>query len=111
MSSDLLRGNTPALVLAVLREGPAHGYAIATRIDERADRPLHLKHGTLYPVLHGLERDGWVVAEWQHPEGERPRKVYAITDAGRAELARHIAEWRQFSRTIDEVLGVGLEPG
>jgi PadR family transcriptional regulator PadR len=109
--SDLVRGNTPALVLAVLRNEPAHGYAIMKRIAEGAGESLNLKHGTLYPVLHALERDGLVSGQWEHPEIERPRKVYAITDAGRAELARHTDEWKRFASTINGVLGVTFEPG
>lgn len=108
--SDLLRGNTPALVLAVLQEEPAHGYAIVKRISERAGNTLTMKHGTLYPVLHALERDGLVSGAWEHPENERPRKVYSITDAGRVELARHTDEWKRFANSINGVLGVSIEP-
>ncbi len=109
--SDLLRGNTPALVLAVLQSDPAHGYAIVKRIADLSEQGLMMKHGTLYPVLHALERDGWVSGEWEHPDGERPRKVYSITDAGRTELARHTSEWKRFASTINSVLGVSFEPG
>jgi len=107
--SDLLRGNTPALVLAILQDGPTHGYAIAKQINESAKSPLHLKQGTLYPVLHGLERDGFVIGQWEHPDGERPRKVYGITDKGRAELARRTFEWKQFATSINTILGVTLD--
>jgi len=110
IGSDLLRGSTPALVLAVLQSGPAHGYAIAKLINETAGSPLHLKQGTLYPVLHGLERDGLVAGQWEHPDGERPRKVYVITEAGTADLARRTFEWTQFATSINTVLGVKLEP-
>ena len=111
IGSDLLRGSTPSLVLAVLEEGPAHGYAIAKRINETANSPLQLKQGTLYPVLHGLERDGFVSGEWEHPEGERPRKVYVITPSGKAELARRTREWKQFAASVNTILGVSFEPG
>jgi DNA-binding PadR family transcriptional regulator len=109
IGSDLLRGNTPALILAVLQDGPTHGYAIAKRINETDASPLHLKQGTLYPVLHGLERDGFIAGNWEHPDGERPRKVYGITDAGRAELDRRTSEWRRFASSINTILGVQLE--
>jgi DNA-binding PadR family transcriptional regulator len=109
IGSDLLRGSTPSLVLAVLHEGPAHGYAIAKRINKAAESPLQLKQGTLYPVLHGLERDGFVTGEWEHPEGERPRKVYAITPSGNAELVRRTNEWKRFAASVNTVLGVKFE--
>ncbi len=108
--SDLLRGNTPALVLAVLADCPAHGYGIAKQINDVAGQRLQLKQGTLYPVLHGLERDGFVIGQWEHPEGERPRKVYAITDSGMAELSRRTKEWKRFASSINVILGVKLEP-
>src|SRR5213594_3187500 len=89
---ELLKGNTPTLVLAVLRDGPLHGYAIARAIERRSagDPPggwaLRCKEGTLYPALHALERDGLISGEWQREEGVRERKVYHLTPAGRAAL-------------------------
>jgi DNA-binding PadR family transcriptional regulator len=107
MESDLLRGNTPTLVLAVLgEEGPTHGYGIAKRINALAEDALSMRQGTLYPVLNGLERDGFVTGEWEHPEGERPRKVYVITDAGREELVRRKAAWQRFTAGMGRLLGV-----
>jgi PadR family transcriptional regulator len=103
--SELLRGNTPTLVLAVLRDGPQHGYAIARAINSRTGDALKLKQGTLYPVLHGLERDGLVVGEWEHSEGERSRRVYTITDAGRAELARRTQVWSKFAQAMNSLIG------
>lgn len=103
--SDLLRGNTPTLVLAVLNEGPTHGYGIAKRINLLTDA-LAMKQGTLYPVLNALERDGLVTGAWEHPDGQRPRKMFAITDAGAAELQRRIAAWTRFSSGVDRILGV-----
>lgn len=102
--SDLLRGNTPTLVLAVLKEGPAHGYAVAKRINAMTDDGLAMKQGTLYPVLNGLERDGLVTGAWEHPDGERPRKLYTITEAGRADLARRTAAWRRFAAGVNRIL-------
>lgn len=102
---ELIRGSTPTLVLAVLSEGPRHGYAIAREVNRRTEGALKFKQGTLYPVLHGLERDGLVAGAWEHPEGERPRKVYAITETGKAELARRTKVWDRFTRAIGRVLG------
>ena len=110
MESELLRGNTPTLVLAALADGPQHGYAIAQEINKRTDNSLKFKQGTLYPVLHTLEREGLVVGEWQHGAGERPRLVYAITDAGRAELARRVDVWQSFSKAMNTMIG-GVSTG
>jgi PadR family transcriptional regulator, regulatory protein PadR len=102
---ELLRGNTPTLVLAVLRDAPLHGYAIAREINRRSGSALRFKQGTLYPALHALERRGWIAGEWELDAGERPRKVYRITEAGRAELERKMQAWRQFSSAVDAIIG------
>ena len=105
MESELLRGNTPTLVLAAIADGPQHGYAIAQEINKRTDNSLRFKQGTLYPVLHTLEREGLVVGQWQHGAGERPRLVYAITESGRAELARRVEVWQTFAKAMDTMIG------
>ncbi len=103
--SELLRGNVPTLVLSALAAGPQHGYAIAQGINKRTGDSLKFKQGTLYPVLHALERDGLVSGEWRHKAGERPRLVYAITEAGRVELARRVEAWKTFARAMDTIIG------
>jgi PadR family transcriptional regulator, regulatory protein PadR len=102
---ELLRGNTQTLVLAVLRDGALHGYAIVREINRRSGDGLRCKQGTLYPVLYTLERDGLIRGAWEHAEGERPRKVYSLTDAGVAELERRVNAWRRFNVAMEGVLG------
>ena len=104
---ELLRGNTHTLVLAVLRDGPLHGYAIAREINRRSGEMLRCKQGTLYPVLYTLEQDGLIRGEWEHGEGERPRKVYRLTEVGLGELERRIANWRRFNTAMEGVLRGG----
>jgi PadR family transcriptional regulator PadR len=89
----------------VLQDSPQHGYAIALEINRRSNNALKLKQGTLYPALHALERDGLIVGEWEVPEGERPRKVYRITEAGRAELAQRARSWSAFATAMESVIG------
>ncbi len=110
--SELLRGNVPTLILSALADGPQHGYAIAQEINKRTRDSLKFKQGTLYPVLHTLEREGLVIGEWQHDRGERPRLVYAITDAGRAELASRVQAWKRFSQAMERMISgqVGGSP-
>lgn len=100
---DLLRGNIPTIILAVVNEAPLHGLAIAREINQRSNNVLHLKQGTLYPALHALERDGWICGEWEILEGERPRKIYTITSAGAAELERRMRVWNQFAAAMESV--------
>jgi PadR family transcriptional regulator PadR len=104
---ELLKGNTPTLVLAVLNDGPMHGYGIAREIERRSNNALKFKEGTLYPALHALERDAMITGEWRRePEG-RERKVYHITPAGRGALVRRTDAWNSFSAAIERVIGGG----
>ena len=100
---DLLRGNIPTLILAVVSEGPLHGLAIAREINQRSNNALELKQGTLYPALHALERDGWISGEWEILDGERPRKIYTLSPAGAAELERRMRAWDRFTAAVESV--------
>jgi DNA-binding PadR family transcriptional regulator len=102
---ELLRGNTPTVVLAILQDGPQHTYAIGRAISQKIGEGGKFKRGTLYPVLHALERDGLVTGEWEHLEGERPRCVYTITAAGRTELARRAEAWNRFAEAMNSLIG------
>ncbi len=104
-SRELIKGNTQTLVLAVLKDAPRHGYAIAREIERRSENALKFREGTLYPVLHGLERDGLVTSQWETEGGGRARKVYSLTESGLAEFARRARTWKQFSDAIDLVIG------
>ena len=106
---ELLRGNTPTLVLAVLADAPQHGYGIAREINQRSGDALKCKQGTLYPALHALEREGLILGEWE--TAERPRRVYVITEAGRTELARRLQAWQTFSGIMTDVTGKRNTPG
>ena len=108
-TSQLLKGNTPTLVLAVLAEGSSHGYAIVKEIGRRCEGALDMKQATLYPVLQALERDGLIEGEWDTHNAERPRRVYRITPAGRDDLAKRSRSWRSFAEAIDRVLGSGAD--
>jgi PadR family transcriptional regulator PadR len=106
-SKELLKGNTPTLILSVLLGGPLHGYGIAREIERRSERALSLKEGTLYPVLHSLEREGWVMSEWiGEPAGRRSR-IYRLTPKGQEELDRRRSQWEAFSRAMNTVLARG----
>jgi len=105
MRGDLLRGHLDAVVLGSLAEGPAHGYSVITRLRERSEGELDLAEGTVYPVLHRLDADGFVSAEFVEVQGRR-RKVYALTAAGRRELVEQRAQWQRFSAVLTRVIGV-----
>jgi PadR family transcriptional regulator, regulatory protein PadR len=103
---ELLKGSTPTLILAVLADAPRHGYAVAREIERRSGKMLSLGEGSLYPALHALERDGLIAGGWvQPPDGGASKKVYSLTDEGKAELARRMREFRGFVAAVEDVLG------
>ena len=109
LTANFLRGNTAIIVLAILRDGPAHGYAIGSEIARRSEHALEFKQGTLYPILHELERDGSICSEWEIPNGDRPRRVYTITEFGQRELERRMEAWQRFNAAMIRVTAVRLD--
>ncbi len=110
LRSQLLKGATPFLVLAVLREGELYGYQIAQRIRDRSDGAFSPAEGSLYPALHRLEADGALVATWRDGEHGPRRRWYRITPAGLAALVAHEAEWDAFSGAVARVASPTREP-
>ncbi|MHA6785071.1 PadR family transcriptional regulator [Pseudonocardia saturnea] len=108
MKPDAVRGHLDGLILAVLEEGPRHGYAIIEALQSRSGGALDLPTGTVYPALRRLERATWLSGSWS-TVGGRERRTYTLTRAGRHALALQRAEWREFSRVVGTVLG-GPEP-
>ena len=103
VESDFIRGNTPAMVLSVLRDAPSYGYAIAKEINRRSGHLLRLRQGTLYPALRALEEKGWIVGEWTVGEGSRPRRVYTISEEGSRELIEMVVAWRALTGALNGV--------
>ncbi len=93
------------LTLAVLADGPRHGYAIAREIERRSRDALQAGEGALYPALRALEREGWVVSRWQTQESGPARRIYELTDEGQARLAAQVQAWREFSQAVETVIG------
>ncbi len=96
------RGIHEVLILAVLRAGPKHGYQIALDVEEETDGVFGFQHGTLYPILHRLDGAGRIRGRWDRGGGRR-RKVYSLTDAGRAHLE---AEGSRILGVLEALRGV-----
>ena len=92
------------LILKIVALGPIHGYAISQRIQQISREVLQVKQGSLYPALHRLENRGWLKAEWGHSETGREAKFYALTRAGRRQLALEASNWERLSNAIGQVL-------
>lgn len=99
-----LKGSLPLLILHVLVDGPNHGYRIARRIKETSGGVLDFREGTLYPTLHGLEKDG-LITSTKHKENGRQRRYYELTEAGHTALAAARAEWDSYAQAVNKVLG------
>jgi DNA-binding PadR family transcriptional regulator len=100
LGKDLVAASATPLVLAILAEGDSYGYAIIKRVNELSGGHLEWTDGMLYPVLHRLERQGFVAAKWGESEIGRRRKYYRITKDGRAQLAAQREQWRVVDSTL-----------
>ena len=107
VSKDLVAASATPLVLAILREGESYGYAILKRVAELSGGELTWSDGMLYPLLHRLERLGYIGARWGVSETGRKRKYYRITQDGRAQLAVQRRQWQVVEATLR---GVWWEP-
>ncbi|MBP2323124.1 DNA-binding PadR family transcriptional regulator [Kibdelosporangium banguiense] len=109
MGPQELKGHLDGLILAMLEAGPLHGYAVITALREHSSGALELPAGTIYPVLHRLERRGLIAGTWSEGAG-RKRRIYALTTTGRKDLAAQRDNWNTFSRLISRVLTAGGTP-
>ena len=105
IDKDLVAASATPLVLAILAEGESYGYAILKRVRELSDGALAWTDGMLYPLLHRLERLGFVTTEWRTPPEGRRRRYYAITSEGHAALAQHKRQWVTVTRALGDIWG------
>src|SRR5688572_2114777 len=91
------------MVLGILAEEASYGYAILKRINELSGGELDWTEGLLYPLLHRLERLGYVESSWQAVMGERRRKYYRITERGLAELADQRRQWNAVDGALQQL--------
>jgi PadR family transcriptional regulator, regulatory protein PadR len=102
------RGGLDALVLGVLQNEPMHGYEITKRINAAGETAFRLNEGQLYPILHQLENEGRILAEWIQQEGKPARKVYRLTDSGHLELSAQLAAWDRFKESVNRIMSPAL---
>ena len=104
-SVDLLQGTLDMVILRTLQWGPQHGHGIKVAIAASTDAVLKVDHGSLYPALHRLEKQGWLDSEWKVTENKQRAKYYRLTPAGRRQLQSERTRWARFSEAIARVLG------
>ena len=104
ISKELLKGSTAIMILKVIAEEDSYGYRIVQTLAERSGDLFKLNEGTLYPILHTLEKEGIIESYRKETEGGRERKYYRITSQGRVYLAEKVSEWKIFSDSVNRVL-------
>ncbi len=104
ISKELLKGTTGLVVLSVIAEQDMYGYQITQTVKQRSDSILVLNEGTLYPILHGYEKCGYLTSYRDNCEGGRERKYYKITNSGRLFLQTHLEEWNCFTAVINKII-------
>jgi PadR family transcriptional regulator, regulatory protein PadR len=103
---DLKKGTTPLLVLALLEAMPRHGYELSKLIETRSGGVVRIHAASLYPLLYELEQKRWIEGKWVEKPGERRRRFYRLTAAGKRQLASEREGWTEFARAVSQIAGV-----
>jgi PadR family transcriptional regulator PadR len=101
---ELLQGTLDMLILRTLQWGAQHGHGIGVAISTVSDDALQVDHGSLYPALHRLERQGWIDAEWKTTENKQRAKYYRLTRAGKKQLLVAESKWNRLIEAIARVM-------
>jgi transcriptional regulator len=106
LGTEVKRGSTEMLILALVEDRPRHGYEIAKLIDQRSDGVLQFHVASLYPLLYRLEKRGLIAGKWVEKAGERRRRFYTLTAEGQTVLAEQRQTWKEFFAALDRVAGI-----
>lgn len=107
--SDLPQGTLDLLILKTVAVQPAHGYAIAQRLQRISRDIVQVPGGSLYPALHRLENRGLVKSDWKETDTGRDAKFYSLTHKGRAHLEAQAASWRRLAEAVGLILNLAEE--
>jgi len=101
---EVLQGTLDMLILQTLQWGPRHGHGIGQMLRAKSEDALQIEHGSLYPALHRLEREGWVASEWRKSESNRRARFYRLTRTGKLQLSREQSKWSRVVRAIARIM-------
>jgi transcriptional regulator len=101
---ELLQGTLDMLILRTLQWGPQHGHGIGVAIRATSQDVLQVEHGSLYPALHRLRKQGWIEAEWKVTENKQRARYYKLTAKGRKKLAAEESRWNLIVEAIARVM-------
>lgn len=103
VSKELSTGTIPIMVLSVLKSEDMYGYRIIKALEARSENVFSLKEGTLYPILHSMEKEKILESYWDTSTG-RKKKYYHITKKGLKLLNEKVEEFEHFTTTVQKVL-------
>jgi PadR family transcriptional regulator PadR len=106
LDRELKKGSAELLILSLVDDRPRHGYDIGQLIELRSRGALRFNVASLYPLLYRLERRGWIRGRWIEKSGQRRRRYYRLTPAGKKVLARQREGWREFVGAISRITGI-----
>ena len=101
--AELLQGTLDMLILQTLQWGSEHGHGIGQAIRARSGDLLNIEAGSLYPALHRLERQGWIISEWSLSDKNQRAKYYRLSPAGRRQLVAEESKWDLLVKAISRV--------
>ncbi|MFC1529390.1 PadR family transcriptional regulator [Gemmatimonadota bacterium] len=100
---NLTRSCNEMLILASLAGGRRHGYEIGLFVEEKSDGRFRFNHGTLYPILHNLEKQGHIRGGWEKEGSKRQRKYYTLTARGKRYARDRVRLWKEFTGQLREI--------
>ena len=100
VSKALVAASTKPVILSILVRGESYGYQIIHRIIEISGGSLDWSEGTIYPVLHRMERENFIRSQWKISENGRRRKYYRLTDLGKRELDKEMEQWKRVNKVL-----------
>ena len=103
---DLVQGTLDLLILKILALEPMNGHAIGQRLRQISGAVLQVSDGSLYPALHKLEQQGWLIADWRTTDNNRRAKFYTLSRAGRGRLEKEARQWTRLSTAITSILSL-----
>jgi PadR family transcriptional regulator PadR len=106
LDRELKKGSAELLILSLVEDQPRHGYDIGNLIEQRSKGALRFNVASLYPLLYRLEKRGWIQGRWVEKAGQRRRRYYRLTAAGKKVLAAQRDSWREFVEAINRITGL-----
>src|SRR5262249_4082638 len=103
---ELKKGRAELLILSLLEARPRHGYEISKQIESRSEGAVKFNVASLYPLLYRLEKRGWIQGRWVDKAGQRRRRYYRLTPAGRKGLRAQRNTWQAFVAAINRIAGM-----